>query len=450
MKTYILNGTVVLEQKVEVCDIEITDERITQIGKNLSPASGATVIDATGKYVFPGLVDFHTHFQESSGIFTSNETYTTGTNVGILNGVTTVNCFIVQNFNLSLTQAITSAFEMAKDKVYCDIRWHLTPTRFSDVNYGDIAKWIEKGFSTFKFYTTYKQENLYLGYDKLLEIIKRLSVHEPTILLHCEDDAIINGARYAGYNLQSATSFNKMRSEDAELTAVEKVIDICRHTQTDIVIAHVSSADALGQIGLAKRDSPILCEVTPPHVFLSDDVYYGENGHRFNIIPPLRSNECRRLMEVKVLLDYAEVFSSNHRVYSKDYKDRSKHDIRNVPQGLPTLGALFHLFVKLCLSNDGKMPLHLFYRKFSSNPARLAGIYPRKGVIAVDSDADILVVNMDAPPREIYGTLVNAYNPWEGMMTTYAMEYVFLRGQMVVKDDALVDARNKSGKILVG
>jgi len=449
MKTYIINGTVVLEQKLEVCDIEVTDEKITAIGKNLPQTAGAAVIDAKGKYVFPGVVDFHTHFQENSGIFSSNESYTTGTNVAILNGVTTVNCFIVQNFNLSLTQAITSAFEMAKGKVYSDIRWHITPTRFSDANYSDIAKWIEKGFTTFKFYTTYKQENLYLGYDKLQEIIKRLSVHEPTILIHCEDDAIINGAKYLGHNLQSATSFNKMRSEDAELTAVEKVIEICKHTQTDIIVAHVSSADAIGQIGLAKRDSPILCEVTPPHVFLNDDVYYQENGHRYNIIPPLRSMECRRLMEVKVMLDYAEIFSSNHRVYSKDAKDRSKHDIRNVPQGLPTLGALFHLFIQLAMKNPD-FPLHHFYRKLSSNPARLAGIYPRKGVIAVDSDADILVVNMNAPEREIYGTLVNAYNPWEGMMTTYAFDYVLLRGQVVVQDDKLVNKDNRSGKILVG
>jgi dihydropyrimidinase len=149
-------------------------------------------------------------------------------------------------------------------------------------------------------------------------------------------------------------------------------------------------------------------------------------------------------MEKKILMDYAEIFSSNHRSYSKEAKDKMKNDMRNVPNGIPAIGVLFHLFTDLFMRHP-EFPLNMFYRKLSSNPARLAGVYPRKGTISVDSDADILVVDTNGPERELYGTLVNSYNPWEGMMTKNRFKYVFLRGDMVVRDDELVDRARMSG-----
>ncbi len=447
MKTYIVNGLVCFEEHSEVCDIEITEDYISDIGVNLPRENGAKVIDAKGKLVLPGLVDFHAHFQETVGPYSSNETYTTGTNVALLNGITTVNCFVSQNFNQSLAVAIGSAIEKAKNNIFCDVRWHLTPTRFSDINYNDISKWIEKGFTSFKFYTTYKQSNLYLPYEKLLEIVRRLNRYDPTIIVHCEDEAVMNSARISNGEPKNIKSQGLIRNEEAELFATEKVIDICKQTQVNIVIAHVSSSDTLGQIELAKRECPLICEVTPHYVFLNDDLYNQENGHKYLIIPPLRNEECRELMQKKVLMDYADIFSSNHRTYSKQDKDRSKADYRQVPSGIPTIGALFHLFSDLFI-NQYDFPLHVYVRKISSNPARMAGIYPQKGVIAINSDADIIVVNPNATPKTIIPTLVDSYNPWEDFKTGFSIDFVFLRGQMVVKDNKLVNEENKSGKIL--
>lgn len=447
MKTYIVNGNVCFEENTEICDIEITDHNISAIGVNLSRESGSKVIDAKGKLVLPGLVDFHSHFQETVGPHTSNETYTTGTKVAILNGITTVNCFVSQNFNQSLSIAIGSAVEKAKDKIYCDVRWHITPTRFSDINYNDIAKWIERGFTSFKFYTTYKQSNLYLPYEKLLEIVRRLNRYDPTIIVHCEDEAVMNSARISNGDPKNIKAQAIIRNEEAELFATEKVIDICKMTQVNIVIAHVSSADTLGQVELAKRDCPLICEVTPHYVFLNQDRYLQENGHRYLVTPPLRSEECRELMQKKILMDYADIFSSNHRSYSKSDKDRSKIDYRQNPAGIPTIGALFYLFSDLFI-NQYDFPLHIYVRKLTSNPARMAGIYPQKGVIAENSDADIIIVNPNGESRPVVPTLVNSYNPWEDFNTRFSMDYVFLRGQLVVKDNKLIDEDNMSGEIL--
>lgn len=447
MKTYIINGNVCFEEKSEICEIEITDDIITNIGHKLTKEEGAKIIDAKGKLVMPGLVDFHAHLQETVGPHTSNETYTSGTKVALLNGITTVNCFISQNFNQSLTQAINAAVDKSKNKIYSDVRWHITPTRFSDINYNDISKWIEKGFNTFKFYTTYKQSNLYLPYEKLLEITRRLNRYDPTIIVHCEDEAVMSSARISNGEPKNIKAQGIIRNEEAELFATEKIIDICKLTQVNIVIAHVSSADTLGQIELAKRDCPVVCEVTPPYVFLNEECYQKENGHRYLVNPPLRSEECRELMLKKILMDYADIFSSNHRTYSKEDKDRSKTDYRQNPVGIPTIGALFYLFSDLFI-NQYDFPLHLYVRKLTSNPARMAGIYPKKGVIAVGSDADIIIVNPNAQERPIIPTLVNSYNPWEGYTTNFSMDYVLLRGNIVVENNKIIDEENKQGKIL--
>jgi dihydropyrimidinase len=448
MKLFIKNGTVVFEQKVELADIEITDGVITKIGTNLRMPENAGVIEAAGKYVLPGIVDFHTHLGETVGMYNSNESYTTGTYTGILNGVTTVNCFIVQDSNHSLVQSISSTQEKAKNKIYSDVRWHLTPTKFNDVNFAEITKLIDKGFNTFKFYTTYKNANLFLAYDKISEFIKRVSTYDPTIMIHCEEDSLINSNKMFVSDMTTPKSIGEMRNEEVELNAVERIIEICKNSQTDTVIAHVSASDAMGQIELAKRECPIMSEVTPANIFLNENHYDKVNGHRYHVIPPLRSDYCMRLMEKKVLLNYAEIFSSNHRSYSLDNKDRSKNDIRNVPQGIPSIGALFHLFTKLFLNNP-EFPFYQYYRKLSSNPARLSHLYPKKGVIAEGSDADILVVDFNAPERDIYGTLTpNSFNPWEGMTSNFAFDYVLLRGKIMVRDGKIVDEKKMMGEIL--
>jgi dihydropyrimidinase len=448
MKTYIINGTVIFEQKVEISDIEIKDGKINKIGQNLKREDNSVVIDATGKHVFPGIVDFHAHFNETIGHYSTNETVSSATYSGILNGVTTVNSFILQDANHSMVQSISTSIEQAKNKTYSDIRWHLTPTRFSDVNFTEINRLIDKGFCTFKFYTTYKNANLYLSYDKISEFVKRISLSEPTILIHCEEDTVMNMTKLQSKEQLTPSSMCDIRNEESELNAVERVIDICKITQSDTVVAHCSTSDSIGQIELAKRECPIMCEVTPPNIFLSEVFYNKENGHRYHITPPLRSEECRQLMEKKILLNYAEIFSSNHRSYSLENKDKSKNDIRNVPQGIPSIGALFHLFTKFYLSNPD-FPFHNFFRKLSSNPARLAKIYPQKGVIAIGSDADILVVNLNGEERQLYGTLTpNSFNPWEHLKTKFRFDYVLLRGKVVVKDDKIVDVNNFSGEIL--
>lgn len=447
MKFYLVNANVCLEHELKVCDIEVTENKITALGVNLPKDPDAEVIDYKGFTIIPGLVDFNTHLDEKIGLYDLAEDYKTGSQFALMSGITTINAFITQGFNQSLTQAITNAAHKAEHNTFTDYRWHLTPTRFSEINYNDIFKWIEKGFSTFKFYTTYKQLNLYLPYEKIQEIVRRLKRYEPQFLLHCEDEAVMSSAKTKMENHKNPYSHTILRSEETENTAVDKLIDICRLTQTYIHIVHVSTSDSLGQIQLSKRECPISSEVCPHHIFFNNDMLNLEKGHRYLTTPPLRDETCRNYMELKLAMGYPDIIASNHKAYLKTDKDNFKDDYRSVPTGLPAMGALFPMFYDLLVKKHG-WDLPKLMQKLSVNPARMAKIYPQKGSIVKGADADFVVFNPNGPSRKIVASLTDVYNPWDSFSTNVNIKNVFLRGHKVVEDGKLINPSEPIGKPL--
>ncbi len=447
MKYYLVNGLVCLEHELKVCDIEVTEGKISAIGINLLKDTEAEIVDLKGNTVIPGIVDFNTHIDEKIGLYNLAENYSLGSQLAILNGITTINSFITQGFNQSLTQAISTAAHKAENNTFCDYRWHLTPTRFSEINYNDIFKWIEKGFSTFKFYTTYKQLNLYLPYEKILEIVRRLKRYDPQFLIHCEDEAVMSSAKTKMENHKNPFSHTILRSEECENTSVDKIIDICKLTQTYIHIVHVSTSDSLGQIQLSKRECPITSEVTPQYIFYNSDILQCDKGYRFVTTPPLRDETCRNYMELKLAMGYPDIIASNHKAYLKIDKDNFKEDYRSVPSGLPAMGAILPLFYDLLIKKHG-WDLPRLMQKLATNPARMAKIYPQKGAIVKGADADFVVFNPNGTSQKIISSLADVYNPWESFSTHINIKSVYLRGQKVVENGKILNPEVPSGKPL--
>ena len=187
MKYLIKNGTVCFEGGLKKSNILIED------GKFLSfeDANTENIIDAAGCYILPGMIDIHTHLDDKIGNYYLADTYKSGSEIAIKNGITTIFSFVTQQLNDSLANALNIAINKAKGNSYCDYMWHLTPVRFEETDWKYIFGIIEKGFKTFKFYTTYKNEGLFCDYDMLNKIFTKLENYKVTILLHCEDNDII-------------------------------------------------------------------------------------------------------------------------------------------------------------------------------------------------------------------------------------------------------------------
>jgi len=189
--TLIKNGLVCFEDGIRQSDIYIENRKISSF--NLQ-SNADEIIDAKGFYVLPGMIDIHTHLDDVIGKYELADTYKSGSEIAVLNGITTLFTFITQRKDESLKQGIEKAKEKVEGNSFCDYIWHLTPTSFDENNWKEIFECIEKGFKTFKFYTTYEKAGIYSSNKKLEKIFEKLKRYDLTFLVHCEDNDTIKKA----------------------------------------------------------------------------------------------------------------------------------------------------------------------------------------------------------------------------------------------------------------
>jgi dihydropyrimidinase len=410
------------------------------------------IIDASGFYVLPGMIDIHTHLDDNVGKYNLADNYRTGSEIAVLNGITTLYSFVTQGKNETLKQAIDRAKQKSYGNTFCDVMWHLTPTGFNDDNWNDIYECIEIGFKTFKFYTTYKKAGIYSSYEKLEEIFGKLNKYGLTFLIHCEDNEIIEKESAKNYNLSKSYSHALLRPKESEIKAINKLIGLARKYNIKMHIVHVSTSEGADLINDAKKDIKITCETAPHYLFLNDEYLKKENGHRWICSPPLRDEKNTIAMKSKARKGYFDIYATDHCAFTKKDKDaefgNSEKDVRNVPNGIAGIGALPHLTFKLYSDNFNGAMFELS-KRLSANPAKITGIYPRKGAIKIGSDADLVILNPNGKEKNIKSSLSNVYETYPGFKTKLSFKYVFVRGNLVVKDDKILGENNLIGKDLI-
>ncbi|MCX6136200.1 MAG: amidohydrolase family protein, partial [Ignavibacteriales bacterium] len=229
MKILIQHGSVCLDDRIEVADILVADEKIAAIADSISTLNADRTVDASGKYVLPGLIDIHTHLDDKIGSCSLADTYRTGTEIAVRNGMTTICSFITQMQGETLGASIARAQQKADSNCYCNIGWHLTPTAFGENDWREIERSVEAGFHTFKFYTTYRNAGIYCGYERLEAIVQRLSSRGIQFLVHCEDDEVLAAQvrlMELAENLGEPITHAQMRPSGAETKAINRVMEI--------------------------------------------------------------------------------------------------------------------------------------------------------------------------------------------------------------------------------
>lgn len=434
-------GTVVSGTKAKKCDVLIAGSKILKVGKFLN-AHDAKVIDVTGKLIFPGFIDAHTHFDlEVSDTVTADD-FASGTQAAVCGGTTTVIDFATQNKGETLTQALNNWHIKAFSKSSCDYAFHMAISDWNDSVKEELRAMFEQGVSSFKAYMTY--DSMKLGDEELFDMLLTLKELGGIVGVHCENDGIIkvlSNKREEDGTLGVATH-PKVRPSMCEAEAIFRLLSIASVVDIPVVIVHLSSREGLQVVrDFREKGAKVYVETCPQYLLLDDSKYEqkGIEGAKYVCSPPIRKKDSSIALWGALKNGEVQTVATDHCSFTLEQKSVGLDDFRKMPNGLPsveTRGVLMYTY-GVC---KRRITLEQMCILLCENPAKLYGMYPQKGCIRPGGDADIVVYD----PK--HDTVISKnthhskadYSPYEGVRTKGRIDSVFLRGKQVVKDGELV------------
>src|SRR5438067_7861182 len=442
MKTLIKNGNVVTAVDSYKADILIDGSTVVLIGKDLEKIAGAIdrTIDATGKLVIPGGIDPHTHMDLPFGGTSSSDDFEPGTRAAAFGGTTTIIDFAVQYRGQSLNQALDAWFAKAEGKAAIDYGFHMIVTDLPDERLPELKGLINQGVSSFKLFMAYP--GVFLVDDgTIFKAMTTAAEAGGLICMHAENgvviDVLVKRALAAG---KTAPKYHALtRPTRAEAEGVHRAIAIAEMANSPVYIVHLSCYDALKEVQAARDlGLPAYAETCPQYLFL-DYSYYdqpGFEGAKYVMTPPLRDKSNQEQLWKGLRGNDLQVLSTDHCPFCfKEQKELGRNDFSKIPNGG---SGVEH---RLSLIYEGgvvqkRISVNRFVELTSTAAAKIFGLFPRKGTIAVGSDADIVIFD---PNREqtisskTHHMRVD-YSAYEGRTVQGVTETVLLRGNIVVED----------------
>ena len=445
MKFVVRNGLLCSGISIHAGDLLIENDKIIAVGNLGEIDSSIQVVDATGCYVLPGLIDLHVHLDDIIGGIPLADSYRSGSTIAVENGITTLWSFITQRLHESLTDAIERTRGKAIGNSFANLGWHLTPIRFDGAGWKEINEAIERGFRTFKFYTTYRQANLFTSYFELRRVFLQLAEKHCRAFIHCEDEEVLEVGKKEIESFEPL-SHARLRTPKAELTAVSEIIELAESTDMAVHVVHVSTPEAVDRIMQARWSMEITCETAPHYWTFDENKLASEAGHRFLCSPPFRDRARVDRMRQIAIDGLIDLFATDHCAFFKSDKDCSPGDCRTTPNGIPGIGALPHMTAKLGANPHDAMSI--ISRRISEEPAKLLSLYPRKGALRPGSDADFSIVKWDDVAHPICSTHSDCYDPFESETTHLRFEQVFVGGVAMAIGGTLLPGAEPGGGLL--
>lgn len=444
----IINGSESLR-----ADIRIEGEKIAEIAEALLPAEGEEVISAEGLLALPGAIDAHTHFDMPCGDITTSDDFYYGTRAAVAGGTTSIIDFSEPEHGTSLWNGLERWHEKADGKSFCDYGFHMTVSRYDEKLEEEIKGMVRNGVTSFKAYTAYIGD-LGVTDGDLYRILKLIKKYNGLLLIHCENGEILDERRAElGETGPSDISNHPLsRPNEVEHDAVSRLIDMARLLDTQVYIVHTGTEEALAEIEKAKAEGvKVYCETCPHYLLLTDDKYRegGFEAAKYVCSPPLRKKKDNEALLRGIKEGAVDTVSTDHCSFNfKGQKDLGKEDFRQIPNGMP--GVENRVELMLTYSDRQGISLNHTVKLLSENPAKIFGLYPKKGVIAPGSDADIVLIKPQSPHELSSKTQYQRvdYNPYEGTVVDYKVQHVFLRGHQIVKSGK-VDEEKLLGQFLI-
>jgi len=451
----IKNGRVITAVDDYHADIFVEDQTVSVIGTSLD-LEADTVIDAEGKLLFPGGVDPHTHLDMPFGGTTSADDFETGTRAAAHGGTTTLIDFAIQTKGQSTLAALETWHQKAEGKTAIDYGFHMIVTDMEDDRLWEMKHLADEGVTSYKLFMAYPGV-LYVDDGTIFRAMRKAGEDGTVVCMHAENgiviDEIVKRALAEGKTAPKYHALTRPTRMEAE--GVHRAISIAEVAGVPVYIVHLSCADALEQVTLARnRGVPVFAETCPQYLFL-DYSYYekeGFEGAKYVMTPALRERWNQDELWRGLRFGDLQSISTDHCPFCfKEQKELGLNDFSKIPNGAPGVENRMALVYNGGV-HQGRISLNKFVELTSTAAAKTFGLFPRKGTIAVGSDADIVVFD---PHRSETISVDNPcthhmrvdYNAYEGMTVHGFVDTVIARGKVIVQGDAYV-GRKGDGQFL--
>ena len=451
----IRGGTVVLPQGVARVDIAIRDETIAAIGEHLG--AGITDIDAAGRIVTPGGVDPHAHIEQISGGGLLNaDSFESATTSAAFGGTTTVISFAAQHVGLALDRVVADYHNLADRGAVIDYAFHMILADPSELTLKThLPKLVKEGHSSIKVFMTY--DRIKLDDEQMLDVLAAARDNGALVCVHAENHGMISfmSKRLLANDRTAPSAFWMSHPRLAEVDAIQRLVAMSLLVDQPIMVFHISTAEGAEVVRKARADGVKFFGETCPHYLLltADDVNKpGLEGAKWMCSPSLRTASDQDALWQALARDDLQVISSDHAPYRFDASGKLNAGVnptfKQIANGLPGLEVRLPLLFDAAVT-QGRLGLERFVELTSTVPAKLYGLYPKKGALAIGSDADIAIWNATKSVRLSAFMLHDraGYTPYEGHVVRGWPETVLSRGRIVVRDGTL-DVTPGSGRFL--
>ena len=464
MRTVIANGTVISATGTHLNTVVVEGERIvalldpTSSDHDSAITSGARVIDATDKYVIPGGVDVHTHMEMPFGGTESADTFETGSTAAAWGGTTTIIDFAIQQKGGTLHAALDRWHEKAGGHCAIDYGFHMIMTDVTDVSLKEMSVMHDEGVTSFKLFTAYPGV-LYSTDAEIFRAMQQSGRIGSMIMMHCENGIVIDEI-VKDHVLRGDTApyyHSISRPVEMEAEATYRCIQIAKVAGSPLYVVHLSAKEALEQVMIARdRGQNVFAETCPQYLYRSiDDLarpgFDGFEGANFVCSTPLRHKEHQAELWRGLRQNDLSVVSTDHCPFCfKEQKEMGRGDFSKIPNGM---AGVEH---RMDLLYQGAADKNIFLERWvevaATTPARLFGLYPKKGVIAPGSDADIVIYDPHAQQTlgvEFHHMAVD-YSAYEGEVIDGRCDLVMSRGRVVIEDKKFLGAAGQGSYLKRG
>jgi len=441
MRTLITNGHIITATDDYTGDILIENEHIAAIGSpgTFAATQSDVVIDAQQRFIFPGAIDVHTHMELPLPTTVASDDFETGTIAAACGGTTSILDFANQQRGHTLAEALQAWHNKAGGKAVIDYGFHITITDLASAPEEAMDEMIGAGVTTYKLLMAYPGTFM-VDDETIYRVLRRSARLGGLVMVHAENgiaiDFIVREAVAAGH---TAPLYHAMtRPSLLEGEATQRAIKLATLTEAPLYIVHVSCVHSLQAVAAVRvKDLPVWGETCPQYLYLDDSCYAkpGFEGAKFVCTPPLRGDADREALWLGLQRHELQVVSTDHAPFNfHGQKELGLHDFTKIPNGLP--GVEHRVILLYDAVRTGKLDIHHFVDLVATMPAKLFGLFPRKGTIAPGSDADLVIFD---PERKMTISAATQhqrvdYTPYEGMPVQGVPDTVLLRGRVIVRN----------------